>query len=78
MNKLIVKKPDSGGGLALIWKEEVRLEVINCTDNHVLVKVIEDDRFQWFLTGFYGWPEMNQKQKYWALLWHLSSLVKGQ
>ena len=57
-NKLIVKKPDSGGGLALIWKEEVQLEVINYTNNHVLAKVIEDDGFQWFLTGFYGWSEM--------------------
>ena len=30
-NKLIVKKPDFGGGLALIWKAEVQLEVINYT-----------------------------------------------
>ncbi|XP_075658946.1 uncharacterized protein LOC142628792 [Castanea sativa] len=76
-NKLIIKKPDSGGGLALIWKEEVRLEVINYTDNHVLAKVVEDDGFQWFLTGFYGWPETTQKHKSWALLRHISSLVNG-
>ena len=53
-NKLIVKKPNFGGGLVLIWKEEVWLEVINYTDNHVLVKVTEDDGYQCFLTGFYG------------------------
>ena len=40
-NKLIIKKPDSGGGLALIWKPKVNLDVINFTDNHVLAKVVE-------------------------------------
>ena len=76
-NKLIVKKPDSGGRLALVWKEEVRLEVINYTKNHVLAKVVEDNGFQWFLTGFYGWPEANQKRMSWALLRHISSFVDG-
>ena len=47
-NKLIIKKPNSGGRLALIWKEEIQLEVINYTNNHVLAKVVEDDGFQWF------------------------------
>ena len=47
-NKLIVKKLDSDGRLALVWKEEVRLEVINYTDNHVLAKVVEENGFQWF------------------------------
>ena len=70
-----MKKPDFGGGLALIWKEEFRLEVINYTNNHVLAKVVEDNGFQWFFIGFYGWPKMNQKHKSWALLRHLSSLV---
>ena len=34
-NKLIVKKPNSGGGLALLWREEMTLDVINYTDNHI-------------------------------------------
>jgi len=76
-NKLIVKKPNFGGGLALIWKAEVQLEVINYTENHILAKVVEDDGFEWFLMGFYGWPEACQKHKSWALLKHLSSFVDG-
>ena len=76
-NRMIVKKPDLGGGLALIWKVEVRLEVMNYTENHILAKVVEDDGFEWFLTGFYGWPEARQKHKSWALLKHLSSFVDG-
>ena len=61
----------------MVWKEEIRLEVINYTDNHVLAKVVENNGFQWFLSGFYSWPEANQKHKSWALLRHLSSLING-
>ena len=76
-NKLIVKKPNSGGGLALLWKEEMILDVINFTDNHILVKVVEDDGFVWYLTGFYRWPEANEKRKSWALLSHLQSFIES-
>ena len=54
LNKFIVKKPYFGGGLALIWKSEVQLDVINFIENHILVKVVDDDGFTWFLIGFYG------------------------
>ena len=74
-NKIIVKHPDSGGGIAFLWKNEVRLEVINFTINHVLAKVTEEDGFVWFLTGFYGWPEAQQKENSWRLLKYLQSFV---
>ena len=46
-------------------------------DNHILAKVVEKDGFVWYLTGFYGWPEANEKRKSWALLSHLKSFVEG-
>ena len=63
--------------MALLWKSEVKLNVVNYTDNHVLAKVVEEDGFEWYLIGFYGWPEASQKHKSWALLSHLSTLVEG-
>lgn len=33
-NRLIVKQPDTGGGLALIWKEDVKMDLINYTVHH--------------------------------------------
>ena len=72
-----MKYPDSRGGLALIWKNDVKLEVINCTANHILAKLKEDDGFEWYLTCFYGWPEASQKEKSWQLLAHLKSLIDG-
>ena len=44
-NKLIIKMLDTGGGLALIWKSYVVLDVINYSENHVLAKVVEEDGF---------------------------------
>ena len=76
-NQIFVKKPNAGGGLALIWKHEIKVDVINYTENHILAKVVEEDGFQWYLTGFYGWPESSQKAKSWALLSHLISFVDG-
>lgn len=58
-NKLIIKKPDTRGGLTLIWKSDMVLDVINYTENHVLAKVVEEDGFEWFLTCFYGWRLKN-------------------
>ena len=63
----IVKHPDSRGGLALTYKKYVSMEVIIFTANHVLAKVMEDDSFTWFLTCFYGWPEVHQREKSWKL-----------
>ncbi|KAK9998524.1 hypothetical protein SO802_018127 [Lithocarpus litseifolius] len=76
-NKIIVKHPNLGGGLALIWKNEVQLQLVNYTANHILVKVREDDGFEWWLTGFYGWPEACQRYKSWELLAHSRTFVEG-
>ncbi|KAL0009343.1 hypothetical protein SO802_010845 [Lithocarpus litseifolius] len=40
-------------------------------------KVVEDDGFVWYLTGFHGWPEANEKWKSWAPLSHLWSFSEG-
>lgn len=61
----------------MIWKEEVLLDVINFTANHILAKVKEEDGFKWFLTCFYGWLEANQRDKSWKLLSHLKNFMDG-
>ena len=63
--------------MALIWKNDVWLELINFTANHIMVRVLEDDGFTWWLTCFYGWPEATQKHKSRELLSHLKSFVEG-
>ena len=46
-NKIIVKHLDFSGGLAFLWKDDIKLEVINYTAIHVLAKVTEEDGFAW-------------------------------
>jgi len=53
------------------------MDLINYLPNHILKKVNEEDGFVWFFTGFYGWPEAQQKENSWKLLEHLSSFVNG-
>ena len=76
-NKIIVKHPDAGGGLAFLWKNTINLEIINYTANHILVVVTEEDGFRLFLIGFYGWPEAQQKVRSWRLLEHLKTFMEG-
>ena len=76
-NNIIVKHLDGGGGLAFLWKNDLKLKVINYTANHVLARVTEEDGFVWFMTGFYGWPETQQKFKSWKLLEPLKTFVEG-
>lgn len=51
-NKIVVKKLNSGRGLALIWKNDVMLDLVNFTANHILEKMKEEDGFEWLLIGF--------------------------
>ena len=60
-NKLILKKPNSDGGLLLLWKEEMNLDVINFTDNHILDKVVEDDGFVWHQGSMDGQRQMKSR-----------------
>ena len=62
-NHFVVKYPNVGGGLALLWKGDVQLDVVNYMENHILAKVVEGNGFVWFLSAFYGWPEASQKVK---------------
>nr|XP_023871124.1 uncharacterized protein LOC111983700 [Quercus suber]XP_023871125.1 uncharacterized protein LOC111983701 [Quercus suber] len=76
-NKIIVKQPNAGGGLALLWKKEVVMDLINYSPNHILMKVTEEDGFVWFFIGFYGWLEAQFKEESWQLLEHLRGFVNA-
>ena len=57
--------------------EKVQLQLVNYTANHILVKVREDDGFEWWLISFYGWPKACHMHKSWELLAHLRTCVEG-
>ena len=76
-NKFVVKKLGLGGGLAMLWKEDIRLDVFKHSDNQISPWVTESDGFRWLLTEFYGWPKTKDRFKSWILLSHISSYVDG-
>jgi exonuclease III len=74
-NLFVVDPVGRSGRLALFWKNQVELEIYNYSRRHIhaVVKSTEG-KLLWKLTGFYGHPDCNKRDKSWAILRFLSSL----
>jgi hypothetical protein len=74
-NMFVVDSVGRSGGLVLLWKEDVNLNIQNYSRRHInaLVKTGGGD-LEWKLTCFYGHPETAKRKESWALLRHLSNL----
>lgn len=60
------------GGLIVLWKSEIRVEIQNYSKYHINVVIqCTSDKQQWKFTGFYGHPDANKRGKAWSLLWCL-------
>ena len=56
------------GGLVLFWTQDVDIQVVSWSHNHIDVIVREADGFEWRFTGMYGFPEEENKVKTGALM----------
>ncbi|XP_042964718.1 uncharacterized protein LOC122298940 [Carya illinoinensis] len=57
------------GGLMLMWKQDVQLELINYSQRHINVLMKNDEsNVNWVLTCFYGHPKTNKRREAWQLL----------
>ena len=61
-NKFVVPRPNQGGGLALLWKEEIKVDVQISSDNHIDVVVDQGMDDAWQITGFYGNPDSASRE----------------
>uniref|UniRef100_A0A7N2LI42 DUF4283 domain-containing protein n=1 Tax=Quercus lobata TaxID=97700 RepID=A0A7N2LI42_QUELO len=69
---LIVPSKGKSGGLALLWKEGVKLEVQTSSQSHVDMIVDNGVNIgRWHLTGSYGNPDITKRHESWAKLKHL-------
>ncbi|KAF5450043.1 hypothetical protein F2P56_030424, partial [Juglans regia] len=58
-----------GDGLALFWKEEGMVDILNFSQRHISVWICDNQgRHQWLFTGFYGHPEASKRQEAWNVL----------
>nr|XP_023874998.1 uncharacterized protein LOC111987509 [Quercus suber] len=72
---LIVPSVRRSGGLALLWKDSMLVDVQTYSQNHIDVIVMEENgNKKWRFTGFYGHPETSKREESWRLLVNLSTM----
>ena len=68
---LAIPSEQRRGGLALLWKEDVKLHIQTYSPNHIEALILNGLDPSWRLTDFYGWPEEQKKRESSQLLKHL-------
>lgn len=59
----------NSGGLCVLWKEELNLNLRSYSQNHVDFDVgVPGDVQYWRLTGFYGYPTVSDHSKLWQII----------
>ena len=66
---LMVPKSEKCSGLAMLWKKEVKLEIMGYAGNFIDAIVIDETlNFKWRITGFYGCSEVQKRKESWDQL----------
>jgi exonuclease III len=74
-NLFAVDSVGKSGGLALLWGEEIMVDIQNYSGRHINGMLVEpNSNLQWKFTGFYGHPNVNKRSEAWELLHYLASL----
>ena len=72
---MVIPCKGRSGGLALLWKKELKVDVQSYSDSHIDAIVSPGEGgLQWRLMGFYGNPETSKREESWRLLKRLSFL----
>ncbi|GLT37135.1 hypothetical protein SLA2020_114700 [Shorea laevis] len=61
------------GGLAILWNEEVQIQLLLYSQSHIDMEIHDLTDLCWHLTGFYGQPDVGRHHESWALLKLLKS-----
>ena len=73
LNGLIVPSVGRSGGLAMLWRRDIKVEVQGYSRSYIDVVVTDPELgFKWCITGFYGNPETHRRKESWDLLRSLS------
>ncbi|XP_075654781.1 uncharacterized protein LOC142624945 [Castanea sativa] len=70
-NCFVVPSIGNSGGLILLWKEELKVDVKTFSQNHINAWVNGGKLGWWHLTGFYGHSDAAKRHKSWVKLKHL-------
>lgn len=68
-NYFLINPTGCKGGLALPWREEVELYLVNYSNFHIHVQInVKKLQRKWFFTGFYGHQETSKHSESYNLL----------
>lgn len=57
-----VERNGMAGGLALLWRKNVTVDLLSYSPNHIDVEVLlQGEVIKWRFTGFYGFLEQHQR-----------------
>ena len=72
-NVFVVSRKNRGGGLALLWMNNLNLHIRTFSPRHIDAVINPGIDDAWRFTGFYGAPEMANREDSWLVLRHLAS-----
>jgi hypothetical protein len=68
-NMLAVDCVGKSGGLALLWANDVDVEIKNYSCRHISATILANSsKGSWKFTGFYGHPDPSRRHEAWSLL----------
>ncbi|XVF72330.1 hypothetical protein PTKIN_Ptkin12aG0112500 [Pterospermum kingtungense] len=74
-NCLVVDSLGKSGGLALLWCNDIYLDICSYSEIHINSVIHDEDKgIDWRITGFYGEPVTASRNTSWALLRYLASV----
>lgn len=69
LNCLFVPSKGQSGGLAMIWKKDIKLDIVTYGPHHTDAIVTETNSgFRWRITSFYGHLNTHKRNDSWKLL----------
>ncbi|KAH9769811.1 reverse transcriptase domain-containing protein [Citrus sinensis] len=74
-NFFAVSSRGRSGGLALLWKSEIVVDIKSFSQHHIDAVVHSENGSLWRCTGIYGHSETDQKRHTWTLLRRLVGLL---
>lgn len=77
-NVFTVDKVGRSGGMAVLWNRKVECQVIDSSNNHIDMHIMENYVAVWRLTCYYGYPERSRRREAWDMLRKLSENVSLQ
>uniref|UniRef100_A0A803QJ80 Reverse transcriptase domain-containing protein n=1 Tax=Cannabis sativa TaxID=3483 RepID=A0A803QJ80_CANSA len=73
----VVESQGRGGGIAMLWKDNEEVSLVDFSNNHINVTVKLERGGAWLFTGLYGEPNRNLRHKTWSQICDLAASIEG-